>query len=57
MRKPNLVEGFALTMFCISLALTVGLSIYKGNIETAGIWWFAVCINAHSLISLARRGT
>ena len=53
MKKPDLVEGFAILMFVVSLAMTVGLSIYKGDISIGGVWWMAACINTHSLVSLA----
>ena len=51
MRK--LPQALVIVMFCISIAMALGYSVYKGDIFSSTLWWIAASINAHSLITLA----
>jgi hypothetical protein len=54
MKQIDLLAGFAIIMFLISLGITVAVA--TGLINNAlwaspVSWWLATCINAHSIIS------
>jgi hypothetical protein len=51
MRK--LPTALVIVMFCASVAMALGYSIYKEDILSSTLWWIAASINAHSFITLA----
>ena len=58
MKQADILTGFAIVLFLISLGMTVALAAMKGiagiNVDPA-LWWIAACINAHSIISRLAR--
>jgi predicted cobalt transporter CbtA len=51
MKQSDLLAGFAIVMFLISVGVTVGMWAKGSNWIDLSLWWIAACINAHSIIS------
>jgi hypothetical protein len=48
----KLPRVLVIVMFCASIAMALGYSIYNGDILSSTLWWIAARINAHSIITL-----
>jgi hypothetical protein len=56
MKQADILAGFAIVMFLISMGMTVALAIKGGafNVDPV-MWWIAASISAHSIISRPAR--
>ena len=58
MKQADILVGFAIVLFLISMGMTVAFAVLKGSgygYVDPVLWWIAACINAHSIISRLAR--